>query len=291
VFFWISIIEKFFYEALHFLTLIIFAKTKEMKQIVSILFCIISIYGFSQDEKENEYNWGCSITLNGVNSQIAHYGNNSSGLDSDGNLTAVGDKNNGSYSFGLSVRYKIRKNWLARLECDLTRLDVYGSNKTKSVPSSSVVYTEDNVTQGIMRYLGVIQFNFFHNDRFETYGGFSFQFIRYSTLSRNFYTERRDEITDSIISWNRSQIEIPGGNAFGLGIHMGFNVFLHKNLGIGAEFSNAYLFYNVGGSSTEEYTFQYKPSPQDKVTNTFNESYKGWKFSKILPALNVSLFF
>jgi hypothetical protein len=260
--------------------------------ILTMFFSSITYSGLAQfNEKQNEHKWGMTVSVNDANSQMAYYGEVGLAMDAEGNMISAGKKINHSFSLSFTPKYYINNQWLLRFEYGLTQIDLTNMSIAYSSPTPSFnsTTTNDAIKQKINRYVAGAQFIFFKNKRIESYGGVSLDYIKYAVITRNVYSEQHDVVTDTLISWGRSNITIPGGYAVGSSVFGGFNVFLYNHISLGAEFSSSLLYYNVGGEYSELYSYQNKPSPPLVLTNTIsNDSYKGTRFTKVLTLLNIA---
>ena len=83
-----------------------------------------------------------------------------------------------------------------------------------------------------------------------------------------------------------------GGFASGIGAFAGFSIYPHKNISIGAEFSYALLYYEIGGEFQGTAVKQEIPNPpKTEVYSNSSTSYKGTQFSKVIPSLNIGVAF
>lgn len=265
-------------------------KTKFL--ISTIILSSFIFSAFAQNEKK--YKWGLSLAINDAHSQIAYLGLTRLAIDAEGNMISGGEKTNKSFSLSIAPKYFINDDWLIRFEYGMAKIDL--KNYSTSVGFGAAATTSrtigyDTVKQTINRFVLGIQWNFFSNKKIESYGGLTLPYIKYGDITRNSYSEGRNIATDTLISWNRSHTNVPGGYAFGLGVFAGFNVYVIKHLSFGAEFSSALLHYNVGGESSAEASYQSMTKPLPPITTggfTNPESYKGIRFAKIFSSFNIT---
>jgi hypothetical protein len=261
--------------------------------VVALFF--LSSFVLAQSNYKQGNKWGCTIAVNDAHSQIPFLAGAALQIDADGNMIGGGDKTNNSYSLSIIPKYYINNDWVVRFEYGMTKIDLKDkggiTSSTGYLISPSYGQYYDTVEQEISRLAPSIQWNFFSNNKIQSYGGVSLIFIKYGAITRYSYSESRNVATDTLINWGRSSVNIPGGNATGLGVFAGFNIYITKHLSLGAEFSSAMLHYNVGGGATNEYSDQSIPNPVESATQVGYESYKGTRFAKILSSFNISAWF
>lgn len=269
--------------------------------ISAVLFASLTSVAFAQFETnipqfENGkgYKWGCAVAINDAHSQIAFVGEQVLGIDADGNMIDVGKKTNNSFAWSITPKYYVNNEWVIRFEYGMTKIDLknnYSYQVSGYYTSPTNQTSIDAVEQKINRFVPGIQWNFFTNKRIQTYGGVNLPYVKYSSTTRNLYYEQRNVAMDTLTATELDIKNIPGGFSIGLGVFAGFNVFLHKHVSLGAEFSTAYTYYKVGGESTLVTTIQNIPAPMATGAYTLNESYTGTRFNKIISSFNVSVWF
>jgi hypothetical protein len=113
-------------------------------------------------------------------------------------------------------------------------------------------------------------------------------YINYEPLYNNGYGEHREVVSDTLQYWIKSKDITPGGFAFGIGAFAGFNILLQKKISFGAEVSSSALYYKLGGITISESTAQVIPNMAYSEYDTFTNSYKGFKISKIISSFNIT---
>lgn len=265
----------------------------KIKSIIIQLLCFTTINVFGQFVPEKElYKWGCTISVNDPNPQMAYLGSTGLGIDSEGNMRNGGRKINKSYSLSIIPKYYINNEWVIRFEYGITRINLTSKNTSISsgvYGSSSYGLFYDTIKQKINRYIPGIQWNFFTNKRIQSYGGINLPFIQYGAITRHNTSENRNITPDTLVAMDRGSANISGGFATGIGVFAGFNVFIKKYFSFGAEFSTALLYYNVGNKSIGTTSSQLSPNtPWLTTTYTNDESYKGTRFTKIISSFNIT---
>ncbi|CAN5307109.1 hypothetical protein BH10BAC1_BH10BAC1_15510 [soil metagenome] len=256
-----------------------------------LFFVISNAFGQTSEENEKPDKWGCSVAINNPHSHLAYYGEVGLAMDADGNMLNAAAKTNKSYSLSVIPKCYISSAVLIRFEYGLTRLDLKSKAVVYNEGTSSYPTTYDTINQNINRFVLGVQYDFFKKKKFELFFGINGLYSKYSPITRRAYSEQRDISSDALISWGRSSISIPGGYATGVSVSAGLNVFLNSHFSLGTEFSYGLLYYNVGGKFSEEYLYQILPNTSEKVTNTMTNSYKGIRFTKIMPSFNLSVWF
>lgn len=169
--------------------------------------------------------------------------------------------------------------------------------RNKSISTSSGYFASqsyftnyDTIVQKINRFVPGIQWNFFTTKKIQSYGGVNLSYIKYGNITRNMYGEQRNALTDTLIEKDRDSYNIPGGFAAGLGVFAGFNIYVVKHLSLGAEFSSALLYYNVGNESTQITSSKSWANTSWETTTYKNkESYEGIRFTKVVASFNITV--
>ena len=265
--------------------------------LITTMFFSSLTYSFAQlptaQEKENNYTWGCSVAINDANAQVGYM--NDAGLTSGtwGSIFNSGNRKDNSLSLSITPKYFINENILVRFEFGWAKIDlknfVTTTSSTSFTPTSNYQLTYDTLGQKAYRYVPGIEWVCYKKKNIGLYCGFLIPIIKYSDITRTQYTEQRNVSTDTLTYWNKQQVNIPGGFAVGTGSLLGFDIYFGKYISLGAEFSSALLYYKVGGEVTYESTGQSIPNPAFKEIDSYPDSYKGIKFSKILSSIHISI--
>ena len=137
-----------------------------------------------------------------------------------------------------------------------------------------------------------IQWNFMKNKFIESYCGMSATYLHYSIMNYTNRFETRDLPSDSLTGGFLDKATATGGFAAGAGAFAGFNIYLHKHISIGAEFSSAILYYKIGGSFAGVSMDLINPNPSSTQVYSYStSSYKGVQFSNIYSSINISVWF
>jgi len=262
-----------------------------------MFFSSVTYSAFAQSEKENDF--GLSVAMNSIQAQVAiplmtrtgfiSTGSGPIAVDADGNIIALGNKIDNSFSWSIVPKYYINDDILLRFEFGVTNLKLKANYDEKGFLTHDLSTKEINTT--IFRYTPGFQWFFLRKKKIESYGGMTVSYINYKDLNINVYQESREIVTDTIQSWLEKKETTPGGTAIGIGGLAGFNIYLHKRISLGAELSSSALYYKLGGVTTGENSEQVPPNPSYLYSNTFTNSYKGFKISKIISSFNISVWF
>lgn len=260
--------------------------------ITAMFLSSISSSSFAQlpvaQKEKNNYKWGVTLGVNSAQDQLGITG--SAVLDNTGSVFTnnVGTiKNDKSFSIGGLFKYSINTNYTIRLGIGLTQI-----NKEENVNTtqSNTYYNQENTDkQNMRRYDIGIQQNI-KKDFFDLYGGLMLSYLNYGKIDLYSYNSGTDLSTNAIISTSTREFLIPGGFAAGIGGFFGSCLYLNKHFSIGTEVSWAYCYVKMGGMLTDV-TIQSIPSPLQITSYAYEESYKGFRFTKLIPSINANINF
>lgn len=198
-----------------------------------------------------------------------------------------------SYCLGANIGYQIKENSYLRFSFKYTK---HKANEILDERESTSYIGGDYVINNLKAEQSVYYFapSYIWNYNFKKmffFGGFQMVYKYYGKMSgttkQYFYTSSNLEQTiDS------RQIE-DGGYSFGAGAVLGFNINFWKNLFIGAEFSSAYCYYDIGGKIRTERDILFHNNPSNNFTD-YNETARttqGHGFSAIISSINLSIKF
>ena len=267
-------------------------KTKNLLTAMFISSISYSALAQFNPEPAPQSRWGCSIEMNSIQAQVEIPMLAQSGgilVDADGNIITAGSRVDKSYSYSIIPKYRINNDILLRFEFGITNLDLEANVDAKGGLDHDISNTE--ISSRIYRYTPGFQWTFMKTKRIESYCGMTATYINYKAVNNNGYGERRDLATDTIQYQGSSKIWTPGGFALGIGALAGFNIYLHRQISVGAEFSSSASYYKLGGATTGE-DIQTFPKPITTTSiGTYTNSYKGFKISKIISSFNISVWF
>ena len=267
---------------------------KTKKILTAMVLSSISCSGFAQfnTEPAPKSKWGLSIAMNSIQAQVEIPLLTATGgilVDADGNIITPGSRVDKSYSFSVISKYQINNDILLRFEFGITNLNLQANVDAKGGLGHNISTTEIN--SRIYRYTPGFQWTFMKTKRIESYCGMTATYVNYKDVNNTGYGETRDFTTDTLQSIHNSKANTPGGFAAGVGALAGFNIYLHRRISIGAEFSSSALYYKLGGITASETTGQNFPNPISTETSTHTNSYKAFKISKIISSFNISIWF
>jgi hypothetical protein len=198
-----------------------------------------------------------------------------------------------SYCLGANIGYQIKENSYLRFSFKYTKhkaTEILDERESTSYIGGDYVINNLKAEQSVYYFAPSYIWNYNFKKMF-FFGGFQLVYKYYGKISgtnkQYFYTSSNLEQTiDS------RQIE-DGGYSFGAGAVLGFNINFWKNLFIGAEFSSAYCYYDIGGKIRTERDILFHNNPSNNFTD-YNETArttKGQGFSSILSSINLSIKF
>ncbi len=233
--------------------------------------------------------FGLSITINSIQGQIAvpiMTGQGALLVDADGNIVVTGgNRTDNSYSYSIVPKYYINKDILLRFEFGLTNLSLKANANYNLVTVRSINNVE--VTNKIFRYTPGVQWFFMKERKIESYFGMTASYINYQSIYYNYSFEHRDVVTDTILDLGTGKQTTPGGFGVGVGAFAGFNIYLRKRISLGAEVASSALYYKLGGETIDE-VVGILPAPTISATETYTNSYKGFRISKIISSFNIT---
>lgn len=273
-------------------------KTKTLITAMLTAYCLLPTAASAQlpsaQEEKSNYKWGVAVAVNSVDAQIGTpeldawgYGGASYFFTLNGYYN---DKINHSLSLSIIPKYFISDDILLRFEFCVTNIKISTSHFENDV--THTYKSNGTLTDKIYRYIPGIQWNVLKKKRVGVYCGITANYIHYSSLNYSSSSETRALPSDTLTGWGNEQGTNPGGFAAGVGVFTGFAVYLNKRISMGAEFSSAYLYYELGGTHNIENHYQNLPNPPVSTSsNWFSTSYTGFEFSKILSSFNISFNF
>lgn len=240
-------------------------------------------------ENNRKHDFGLSVAVNSIQGQVeiplmAGYG--AQIIDADGNILTDGKRIDKSYSYSIIPKYYINNDFLLRFEFGITNLNL-NANSNEKFSFNHIISTKV-VTNKIYRYNPGFQWIFMRKKKIESYCGMTANYINYKEVYSSDYNEVRNKATDTLQYWTNAKETTPGGFAVGIGAFAGFNIYLQKRISLGAELSSSALYYKLGGETTSEDTEYSVPGPLFTHTDTFTNSYTGFKISKIISSFNIT---
>lgn len=269
-------------------------KTKtNLLALFSILFLLISSsYSIAQEDgkkKEKKYKWGVSVIVNSAHDKLGLTG--STVLDNFGGpmLNNIGTaKHDKSLSIGGLLKYSLNSYDIIRFEFIVTNINM--KSKSNFVQINKNYSNENTFKQNITTYNLGIQRSF-KKDFFEIHGGLMLSYSDYRKISLFISHVEKNISTDSTTFWNTREFIVPGGFVTGFGGFIGFSFYLNKYFSLGAEISLAYCYVNMGGKLDDIQISQYPPNPILMNSSRYDESYQGFRFTKLNPSINANIYF
>lgn len=262
------------------------------KSSLLLLFSSLTITAFAQLEKqEPKYKWSISASINSVEAQMDQKLFDTWVYPSANYYGYFGKKNDKSLSLSVIPKYRIADDILLRLEFGLTNIDLQsyynGINDFNSNSAAANIIKIDTIRQKIYRFAYGIQWDFIKRKFIESYLGASLHYLYYSEMQWTDYI-----MDNSSKQYSRNISTTAGGFATGIGAFGGVNIYLHKNISIGGEFSYSLLYYKIGGLQNGIYqrtTNNVIDVNQNWAIN--NNASTGIQFSKVMPSLNLTIRF
>jgi hypothetical protein len=269
-----------------------------MKNIIYCQSIVAFFYSFSYGQMTNEYKLGFSLSVNSIHAQIeiplmTSTGNISQGtgtvaVDADGNIMGRGDRIDNSYSLSIIPKYNLTRDLTLRFEFGFTNLKLHSKFDSKGTHDHQI--SNEQITTSLTRFVPGFQWNLIKKKPIEVYIGMSTSFVQYGDVNINIYQEFRGATVDTITS-TKQLIELSlGGYSFGLGALTGFNIHFN-HISLGTELSYFAMYYDIGGAATLTGKDYVPYFIDDTFDYSFNNSYKGFKLSKILTSFNISIWF
>lgn len=269
------------------------------KSFILLLFSLLTKFAFAQyvSESDNQYKWSISAAINSVEAQMDQKLFDTWVYPSVNYYGYYGDKQDKSLSLSIIPKYQITDDVLLRLEYGITNIDLrshyngIGDTVTQNqghIGGTNNIIKDNIIQQKIYRYVAGIQWNFMKKKFIETYCGASLNYFHYSDM------HWRDNIAIQSIPgrFTNYSATTPGGFATGIGAFSGFNIYLHKQISIGGEFSYSLLYYKLGGVQNGIVEQIYPANPTEILNWTiYNNSSEGIQFSKVMPSLNITIRF
>ncbi|HTL80568.1 MAG TPA: DUF3575 domain-containing protein [Bacteroidia bacterium] len=262
-----------------------------MKNLVlSSMLLLFSTVCISQADLQRK--WGLAFSLNSIQSQIevpiAATGGAGMAIDANGNFTDSGDKTDNSLSCSIVPKYFLNNDVCLRFEFGITNLNMKNHYDSRQTSNPRNIHDE-SFQEKIYRYLPGIQWFFFKKKVVESFCSLNLCYIKYGSSIYNSYNEYRDQTTDTVQYWGNSNEKMQSGVAGGLCVSTGCNFYLKKHISFGVEISSAMLYYKTGGQINDVRSGQVIPNPIITVSDTYTDSFKGLRLSKLMSSFNVSL--
>ncbi|MDP1746457.1 MAG: hypothetical protein Q8L90_12820 [Bacteroidota bacterium] len=269
------------------------------KLFILLLFSSLTKFAIAQyvSEADNQYKWSISAAINSVEAQMDQKLFDTWASPYVNYYDNYGNKKNKSLSFSIIPKYRITEDMLLRFEYGVTNIDLQsnfngiGDTLTQSqgqALGSANTISYQTISQKIYRYAAGVQWNFMKKKFIETYCGALLNYLHYSDMQ---WSQRIISNTTVGRGTNYTSAT-PGGFATGIGAFSGFNIYVHKQISIGGEFSYSLLYYKLGGvqSGVQEHIFPTTPTLIFNWKN-YNNASEGIQFSKVLPSLNLTIRF
>ncbi len=253
-------------------------------------------------QSRKEYKWCASVAINSIHAQIeVPIGTIIGGtgvvgapmvVDADGNIIGRGNRKENSFSISIIPKYRLSEDFLLRTEFTYTDLNATAEFESNSLSNPILHLMNDHqVDLTIHRFGGGFLWQFVNEKRIESYCGLSAYYQNFGDVSISLYHETRSGIDDTLQSYVSITDDVPGGYALGIGAIIGFNIFLHKHISVGAEFSSSIMHYELGGEAKSYSSGHFVPDYYYTNTTIYTNSYTGTKVSKILSSFNISYWF
>ena len=269
-------------------------------------------YTFAQlptgQEEKNNYMWSIAAAINSTEAQMDQKLFDTWVFPSANYYSYFGDKHDKSLSLSVIPKYKITNDITLRFEFGITDIylvshyngsaDTFSQNQgqihqTGTIGSSSPITKIDTIRQNIYRYALGVQWNFMKRKFVESYCGASLYYLHYSEMHWSDYI---NDNTTLLPAYNYSHYtaSTPGGFATGIGFFAGANIYLHKRISVGGEFSYSLLYYKLGGLENGIYERHCSVWGANYIYSQWsihNNASKGIQFSKVMPTFNISFWF
>jgi hypothetical protein len=255
------------------------------------------VFGQYISEPDNQYKWSISAAINSVEAQMDQKLFDTWVYPSANYYAYYGDKQDKSLSVSIIPKYQITDDVLLRFEYGVTNIDLrshyngIGDTVTQNqghIGGTADITDDNTIQQKIYRYSAGIQWNFMKKKFIETYCGASLNYFHYTDV----YWRNNIALLNTPGRSTNYIATTPGGFATGIGAFSGFNIYLHKQVSVGGEFSYSVLYYKLGGVQTgvQEQIF---PTTPTMILNwtIHNNASEGIQFSKVIPSLNITIRF
>jgi len=268
-----------------------------MKKIINLHLIFVLLCILQQSTKvsaQNNSKWGISAAINSVDAQLGDPEWDSWGY-AKGNFHNFGDITNKSLSLSIIPKYFISNDILLRIEFGITNIHLTNhydgnANLTSNNPPFTNIINQ-NIEQKIYRFIPGIQWNFMKKKFIESYCGMTASYLHYSDMKYQNVSEVRALPGNTITDGIKDNATATGGFAAGAGAFAGFNIYPGKHISLGAESSFSLLYYKIGNTfSGISMPLINNPSAIQEYSYT-TTSYKGFQFSKILPSMNITVWF
>lgn len=254
------------------------------------------------EKGQPKYKWSISAAVNSAEAQMDQMLFNTWEAPYTNYYSNYGNKQDKSVSLSIIPKYQIADEIFLRFEFGITSInlqshfngigDTVSQNQGQAMGSARTI-ADDNIQQTIYRYAAGIQWNFMKKKFIETYFGASLNYFHYSEMHWSLDITGVLPFSNNIDNRNTNYTSFtPGGFATGIGTFAGFNVYLHKRVSLGGEFSYSILYYKLGGIENGV-TEQIFPTTPTEILNwkVYNNASKGIEFSKVMPSLNLTIHF
>lgn len=203
-----------------------------------------------------------------------------------------GHRKDNSYCVGINGSYRLKGDLHFRLGLKYTNNraeETHDSREDLGYGGGGYNLDTVNARQEIIYLQPGVIYNFQYK-KLDFYGGFQIVYKNYGTIAGNttqFFYQSNGTFNEQIKYYLTSK----GGYSIGIGALAGFSFNVWKGIHIGAEFSSAYSYHEVGGKVTIVKDVVNFTSPSGSYYGSYQETYqtfKGVDFSEILSSLNIS---
>jgi type II secretory pathway pseudopilin PulG len=266
-------------------------KTKSF--ILLLLFSSLTTIMFAQlsEKQAQKYKWSISAAINSVEAQLDQKLLDTWVYPSANYYSYFGNKHDNSLSLSIIPKYHITGDILLRFELGITNIDLQsyynGINDSNSNSAAANIIKTDTIRQKIYRFIAGVQWDFIQKKFIESYCGASLCYLKYNEM---YWT---DFIIDNKYNQTgKNTATTAGGFATGIGAFVGVNIYLHKQISIGGEFSYSILYYKLGGMQNGIYQRTTKNVMDVKENWAISDNTStGIQFSKVIPSFNLTVYF
>lgn len=273
--------------------------SKMLKQLLIIFFIWVNCTtnsAFAQDTTKTKFNkWGVCVSVNNYGQRepfvIKYFYSDEYG--------AGNNVKNTSYSLGAAFHYNLNESLRLHIYGGISNRKLTSHNDSRNsfayqndvlIPQDGYELVDDITKQKIYNYALGFSKNIFKNKNFDFHCGFDALMIFYRKWERDYSTMNVDSVGATTQYQNAT---FKGGDAFSAGISsfIGFDLRVYKNIFIGADFSDAFLYTKIYGEQTQTATSTAINPPSTVMVYIDHPNLSRFGFSNIGASFNLTFKF
>ncbi len=202
-------------------------------------------------------------------------------------LIVGGDFQDRSFALGVTFRYYLLPRVAIRLKLAYMQRTSNDAYAVQDSITNVRIVRDIQYDQLSYKVAPGFQYTFF-DEHVSFFGGLELPITVYGDWSQSEYVLSQS-LTDTAYTETFNTRLIPGGTAIGIGAFGGVQYYFTRNFAAGLEVSAALQYTSVGGAIS--FTSVSVGSGSGQTSTVYNQTWSGFGFSPLLPALFITLRF